>query len=138
MTPDRSARVIVELLRSGQSVQFRARGSSMWPTIPSRSRIEIIPCAGTALAIGELGAFERNGQVIVHRVLRVGVEGVLFGGDSRRADDGVITHEQVLGRARVIERRRLRWRLPTLRHVVWLGRALSKRVVSWGASRATK
>ena len=38
---DWPARMILELLRSGETVQFRARGRSMWPAIPSGSRIEV-------------------------------------------------------------------------------------------------
>lgn len=138
MAEDWSARFIIESLRSGQSVVFRARGRSMWPTISSRSRIEVTPCAGSALTTGEIAAFERAGRVLVHRVLGVDGAGVVFGGDSRDATDGHIAHEQVLGRARVVEPRRLRWRLPALRHVVWLCRALSRRAALRGASRAAK
>ena len=122
------ARMIIELIRSGQSVQFRARGRSMWPAIPSGSRIEVQPCAASELEVGQLAAFERQGQVVVHRVESISAEGVRFAGDSRERGDGVVAREQVLGRARVLERRGLHWRLPRMREVRWLLRALRRRL----------
>lgn len=131
-----AARVIIELLRSGQAVEFRARGRSMWPAIPSGSRVEITPCAPAELEVGELAAFERSGQVVVHRVQRKSGAGIHFAGDSRAAADGCIAAADVLGRARVIARRPLRLRMPNLWHLRWLWRA-ALRGLGRGA-RATK
>jgi hypothetical protein len=124
MPPITPARVIIELLRSGRSVQFRARGSSMWPAVPSGSQVEVIPCEPTELAVGELAAFERDGKVVVHRVEGQSSDGVFFAGDSRGAGDGCVAPDRVLGRARVVARRRLRLRLPSLWHLRSLWRAL--------------
>jgi hypothetical protein len=124
MPPISPARVIIELIRSGQSVEFRARGGSMWPAIPSGSRVEVTPCSPDELEVGELGAFERGGEVVVHRVQGSSPEGVFFAGDSRDAGDGCVAPARVLGRARVIARRRLRLRLPGLWHLRSLWRAL--------------
>jgi hypothetical protein len=120
------ARVIIELLRSGQPVQFQARGSSMWPAIPSGSRVEVVPCAPAELEVGELAAFERAGEVVVHRVQGRSPAGIQFAGDSRAAADGCINTADVLGRARVIERRPLRVRVPSLWHLRWLWRAVPR------------
>jgi len=122
-----AARVIIELVRSGQSVQFRARGSSMWPTIPSRSRVEVSPCPVSELQVGQIAAFERAGQIVVDRVQRISPEGVFFAGDSRDAGDGCIAPAHVLGRARVVERRELHFRLPGRWHLRWLWRTLVRR-----------
>jgi hypothetical protein len=129
------ARVIIELLRSGQSVQFRARGSSMWPSIPSGSRVEVTPCAAAELEIGELAAFERRGEIVVHRVHGKSPEGVFFAGDSRETSDGCIAETDVLGRARVLARRRLRLRIPSFWHLSALWRALLRPRASWLAKR---
>jgi len=126
MPPISPARVIIELLRSGQPVQFQARGSSMWPAIPSGSRVEVIPCAPAELTVGELAAFERAGEVVVHRVQGNSRAGIHFAGDSKAAADGCIATEDVLGRARVIERRPLRLRIPSLWHLRWLWRAVPR------------
>jgi hypothetical protein len=129
------ATVIVELLRSGRSVQFRARGSSMWPSIPSGSRVEVTPCAAAELEIGELAAFERRGEVVVHRVQGKSPEGVFFAGDSRETSDGCVSQTDVLGRARVVTRRRLRPRIPSVWHIRALWRALlrprASRLAEW-------
>jgi len=135
---DYPARLIIELLRSGQSVRFRARGSSMWPAIPSGSRIEVQPCAVSELEVGQLAAFEREGQVVVHRVQSVTPEAVHFLGDSLERGDGCIASERVLGRARVLERRRIHWRLPRRGEVRRLWRVLQRRLWSkaWSRGRA--
>jgi hypothetical protein len=104
--------MIIELLRSGQPARFIARGGSMWPSVPARSQIEVEPCAPAALRVGQLGAFERQGQVVVHRVLRITAEGIQFRGDNLDHPDGIISPSQVLGRARVVARRRWRVRWP--------------------------
>ena len=130
MMGDYPTRMILELLRSGQSVRFRARGSSMWPAIPSGSQVEVEPCQAAELEVGQIGAFERQGSVVVHRVTSITPEGVHFSGDSRERGDGWIAREQVLGRARVLERRRIRWRLPRRSEVRWLWRVLWRRLRS--------
>jgi hypothetical protein len=126
--PALPARMIIGLLRSGQSVCFRARGRSMWPSIPSGSRIEVSPCPVAALEVGQVAAYEREGHVVVHRIERISPEGLHFAGDSLATRDGCIPRQQVLGRARVLERRRLRLRLPSRHELRWLGRALLRRL----------
>jgi hypothetical protein len=99
-------------LRAGASVELPARGGSMWPLVPSRSRLEIEGCPTAALAVGQLAAFERHGRVVVHRVTRVTPDGVHCQGDNLDQPDGIIAPGQILGRARVVARRRLRARWP--------------------------
>lgn len=125
---DWSARIIIELLRSGQSVCFRARGRSMWPSIPSGSRVEVCPCPVSELEVGQVAAYEHDGRVVVHRIERITPEGLHFAGDSLARRDGCIASQQVLGRARVLERRRLHLRLPSRQELRWLGRALLRRL----------
>lgn len=124
--PDRSAALIIELLRTGKPARFKARGGSMWPMIPGGSLVEVTP--GTPKAAGELVAFERAGQVVIHRVLRIMVEGVVTRGDALDATDGVIARSRVLGTARVLERRRSRVRMPSLRELRIALRAAWRRV----------
>jgi phage repressor protein C with HTH and peptisase S24 domain len=110
--PDWSAALTIELLRAAEPVRFRARGGSMWPAIPGGSLVEVTP--GAPRSAGELVAFERAGRVVLHRVLRITAEGVVAQGDALEQADGMILHEHVLGTARVIERRGLRWRRPSV------------------------
>jgi hypothetical protein len=110
-------RITLDLVRSGQTVSFVARGGSMWPTIPSGTVLEIVPCAAAALRQGEVAAFERNGTVVVHRVVRVGADAVRFRGDALPDPDGDIPFERVLGRARLVHRRPLKLRWPRPFHL---------------------
>ena len=115
--------MVIARLRSGERVQLHTRGRSMWPALPSRSRVQVEPCAAAELRAGEVAAFERGGKVIVHRVQQVSAAGVYFAGDSLKFGDGCIAFAQVLGRVRVLERRPLRWRLPQrsdARRLWWL------------------
>lgn len=104
--------MILELLRSGQSARFIARGGSMWPSVTAGSQIEVEPCPAAQLRVGQLAAFEHQGQVIVHRVTRIAPEGLRFRGDNLDRADGLVDPSQVLGRARVVARRRWRVRWP--------------------------
>ena len=125
--PDRATRLLIELLRAGETVRFRALGCSMWPAIPSRSLLEVRPSEGGALAAGQLAAFERDGRVVVHRVTAVGSEHVELRGDALERGDGKIPRACVLGRAHVLLRRPLRLRLPDLRHLRLVLGALARR-----------
>lgn len=124
--PDWSAALIIELLRGGEPVRFRARGGSMWPAIPGGSLVEVTPEAPRSA--GELVAFEREGRVVIHRALRITEEGIVAQGDALENADGVVPAERVLGTARVLERRRLNARLPSASELKIVARALWRRV----------
>ncbi len=126
-TPDWATRIILELLRSGETVRFHARGHSMWPLIPSDSRVEVRPSEAGELRVGQIAAFERQGRVIVHRVHAVEPERIALAGDALKRGDGYVPRGDVLGRAHVLRRRPLQLRLPRPRHLRILVRALSRR-----------
>ena len=121
MTP---ARVIVELARAGKPVSFVARGGSMWPAIRSGSLVELRPCDPRSLEDGDLAGFERDGEVVVHRVVGRGEGTLTFRGDALPHADGAVALERVLGRARVLRARPLRLRWPGAVHLVRIARAL--------------
>ncbi len=120
--------MIVELLRSGETVQFNARGLSMWPAITSKSRILVQPCLPAELRVGQIAAFERDGRIVVHRVERVSHAGVHFSGDTLERGDGCIANENVLGRATILARRPLVWQLPQWAHARLIWRLLRRRL----------
>jgi hypothetical protein len=126
-SPDWATRIILELLRSGETVRFQARGHSMWPTIPSHSRIEVRPSEAAELRVGQIAAFERQGCLVVHRVRGVSAERIEFAGDALKHGDGSVAREAVLGRAHLLRRRPLSLQLPKPRHLRILMRALSRR-----------
>jgi hypothetical protein len=116
--------LIIELLRAGRPVRFRARGGSMWPAVPGGSLVEVTPCPGRMPGAGELCAFERDGSVVVHRVVQETPGGLELRGDALARSDDEVRRADVLGHARVIERRPLELRLPSARDARVLGRAL--------------
>ena len=78
--------------------------------------------------MGQLAAFERGGQLVVHRVTRMTAQGVQLHGDNRERSDGWLAPEQVLGRASVLERRRLHLRWPRRGELLRAARALLRRL----------
>jgi len=117
--------VVIELARAGQAVSFVARGGSMWPAVRSGAVVELTPCDPHTLAIGELAAYEREGQVVLHRVEGRRGEGSLgFRGDCLPGRDGDVPLDRVLGRARVVRQGRLHLRWPTRSHLVRAVRAV--------------
>ncbi|MEZ4392508.1 MAG: S24/S26 family peptidase [Polyangiales bacterium] len=107
-----AVRAIVAALRDGQTVRWVVRGGSMWPAIPDGSEVEVTPCAASDLRVGEVAAFCRGGALVVHRVIARSGDGLRFRGDSLRRDDGLVPPGEVLGRAKVLRRARLRWTRP--------------------------
>jgi hypothetical protein len=126
-SPDWATRIILELLRSGETVRFHARGHSLWPTIPSHSRIEVRPSEAAELRVGQIAAFERQGRVVVHRVRAVSAERIGFACDALKQGDGSVARAAVLGRAHLLRRRPLSFLLPRPRHLRILMRVLSRR-----------
>jgi len=118
------ARVIVELARARKTVSFVAQGGSMWPAIRSGSVVEIAPCDPVSLEVGDLAAYERDGRVVVHRIIGRGERALRFRGDALPSADGEVALDRVLGRARVVRQRRLRLRWPTARHLARVLRAV--------------
>lgn len=119
MTP---ALYLIDALRAGETVRFVARGTSMWPSIRDGATVEVVPCPARELRTGDVGAFEREGQVVVHRVLATMGERLRFAGDGLRMADGIVCSEQVLGRARVIRQPALHARWPSRRHAAVMAR----------------
>jgi hypothetical protein len=127
-TVDWATRIILELLRSGETVRFGARGHSMWPTIPSYSQLEVRPSEAADLRVGQIAAFERHGRVVVHRVRHIDADTVELAGDALQRSDGPIPRAAILGRAHVLRRRPLRLQLPRPRHLRILWRAVTRRL----------
>lgn len=121
-----AAAAAIERLRAGRSTELTARGVSMRPFLAEGDRILLDPCAAAALRPGDLVAFEREGALIVHRVLSVSRSS----GRVLEKGDGLVTvtalrPEQALGRARSVRTDGTRVLLRTGRHralAPWLAR----------------
>jgi signal peptidase len=111
--------IVLELwedLRSREGpFHFIMRGFSMWPAAPDGSLLAVDPSARSRLAPGDLVTFRRGPKVITHRVFAVAADGaVATWGDTSQLPDGMISPQDILGRATVIERAPLfsRWWIP--------------------------
>lgn len=103
--------------------RFTVRGGSMWPAIRDGARVEVTPCTPDALRPGEIAAFARGGQIVVHRVVERTDRGFVFRGDALAGDDPWVSADAVLGRARVIDHPDWTPRLPRVRDAALLLRA---------------
>lgn len=98
-----------ELLRSGQSIRFRALGVSMQPTIASGEMLTVEPVNPADIRCSEIILFRsRRRGLTAHRVLRIershGVTRFVLKGDSCATPDEPIESEQILGRVVYVER----------------------------------
>jgi hypothetical protein len=113
---------------------FVMHGVSMWPAVPDGSILAVRPCRSRELAPGQMVTFRRQGTVVTHRVIEVGLDGqVLAWGDSVLARDAPIDPADVLGAATLMRRGPLRGPAPVR---VALRRVLA--VFARAAARAAK
>ena len=95
--------VVVAHLRGGRPTGLRVRGRSMYPFLVPGQTVLLEPCGARSLRRGDLGAFERDGRVILHRVLAVQGESgtVTEKGDNVRRGE-VVDAGQIIGRATAV------------------------------------
>lgn len=117
------------LLADGYAIRFRARGTSMLPSIADGEAIIVEPILNGSIRRGDILLYssERRG-VTAHRVVKIERAGngeaarLTLRGDASTSADAPIAATEVLGRVRAVERdgrslkldgrrARLRWRL---------------------------
>jgi uncharacterized protein YkvS len=90
-----------EELAKGRAVHLPAKGLSMWPSIWPKTILSIEQKAFTDIEVGEVIAFERNLQFVVHRVVKKsvyqGLQIVYTRGDSNWHLDELISDAQYIG-----------------------------------------
>lgn len=98
-----------EILASGRSLRFRARGRSMRPFVYDGDILEMGPLQADSLRVGDIVMITNaHGGLVVHRVIRL--EGraqeltLQTQGDANRTPDGEIPIDQALARLARIER----------------------------------
>lgn len=100
---------LVQLLTAGKTVEIMPQGNSMYPLlIPGRDRVVLAPFIRQHEKIrrGDVLLFRREQSILVlHRVCRVGKDGVYFVGDNQRVVEGPIPTHQIVGRAVAFVRR---------------------------------
>ena len=99
----------------------------MWPSVRAGAWVDIVPTLFSKLRPGDVAAFERNGTLVVHRIVTIEGDHAVFAGDSLRHSDGAIPASRVLGRVEVVAQKGLSLRLPGRWHLRALWRALSRR-----------
>ncbi len=105
---------------------FKARGTSMLPSIPDGSLVHVYPVQRSITAGDVVLAHYRNDEWLCHRVIRVSRGGlVLTKGDFNRCMDEPISRWDVVGRVEYVVTPWGSWR--SLNRPPWrtLGKALS-------------
>ncbi len=110
-----------EILASGSTLRFRARGGSMRPFIQDGDLLEIHPLLDRPVRVGDILLFRyAQHPLLVHRVVRVAPPssldpspGFITQGDAVLRPDGCIPAQAVLGWVASIERRGRLRRLDT-------------------------
>ncbi|MCJ7442334.1 MAG: signal peptidase I [Thermoanaerobaculaceae bacterium] len=101
--------VVTDLLSRGHSVRFRAKGSSMHPTIREGEAITVAPARPAAIRRGDVILYRSARGVIAHRVAGVerGPDGApvfVPRGDASATCDEPVSESAVLGAVVSVER----------------------------------
>jgi signal peptidase len=87
------------LLQAGYSIEFRASGSSMYPTIKDGEMITVQPIEISKIKIGDIVLYRTQTGVIAHRVVHVKRPNQLFlCGDASNSFDAPVMPQQILGK----------------------------------------
>lgn len=92
---------IESLLKAGACIQIHPQGYSMYPFIDPR-RDEVVLAGiedGSALRCGDVVLYRReNGMLVLHRIYKIGQDGLYLLGDHQTAIEGPVRREQVKGK----------------------------------------
>lgn len=92
-----------EALEKAGRARMRARGSSMRPSISDGDFLVIRRCAAGELLIGDIAACEREGSLVIHRLVGGTGSGLVLKGDALGRPDAPVPPGNLLGRVEVIE-----------------------------------
>lgn len=133
---------IEPLLKAGACIQIYPQGYSMYPFIDPR-RDEVVLAGieeGSALRRGDVVLYRReNGMLVLHRIYKIGQDGLYLLGDHQTAIEGPVRREQVKGKmtGMVRDGRYMDVGNPGYRmlSVVWLFLRPARRVIMVPAAR---
>ena len=133
---------IEPLLKAGACIQIYPQGYSMYPFIDPR-RDEVVLAGieeGSALRRGDVVLYRReNGMLVLHRIYKIGQDGLYLLGDHQTAIEGLVRREQVKGKmtGMVRDGRYMDVGNPGYRmlSVVWLWLRPARRVIMVPAAR---
>jgi signal peptidase I len=101
--------IVSEVLGRGNSVRFRAKGTSMHPTIREGEVVTVEPVQPAGIRRGDIILYRSGRGVFAHRVVRVtrrvgGSVALLLRGDASQTCDEPVKGSAVLGRVVAVER----------------------------------
>lgn len=133
---------IEPLLKAGACIQIYPQGYSMYPFIdPRRDEVVLADIEeGSALRRGDVVLYRReNGMLVLHRIYKIGQDGLYLLGDHQTAIEGPVRREQVKGKmtGMVRDGRYMDVGNPGYRmlSVVWLWLRPARRVIMVPAAR---
>ena len=109
----------VDLLRRGERLRIKTRGSSMTPFLRDGDTAVVSPVVVTNVKVGDVICYEAPaGKLFVHRVIAREADGFVAKGDAltirervhRTAVVGTVTAIERDGRLRTLDSRAARWR----------------------------
>jgi polysaccharide export outer membrane protein len=128
------------LLQSGYSIEFRATGSSMYPTIKDGEMITVRPATISGIKTGDIVLYRNQTGVIAHRVVYV-TDRLHMCGDASNTFDAPVMPHQILGK--VISTKRKGRKILLNKGVIrviraWLIQMLAILLISFSASADEK
>jgi len=101
---DLAVPLALDVLARGESLWVREASPSMTPLIRPGDELRLAPFAGRPPALGQLVAYRRGAQLVVHRVLAVADGAVVTKGDALASPDPPVFPHEVVARAVAIRR----------------------------------
>ena len=87
-----------EHLRKGYALRAITSGRSMWPVIRSGSEVEIVPCDGDDVVLGDVVLVRSVNGLVLHRVVSLLPSRLILRGDALTRRDQPVSRASVLGR----------------------------------------
>lgn len=91
-------KVIMDLLKEGNVVEVPVYGISMFPFFMPGTIVRVRAASLKEVQLGDVIFFESRGKLILHRVVKKGVNGLQCKGDSLLNYDAAIDFGQFMGR----------------------------------------
>lgn len=90
---------IENLLKQGQTVQFKPQGYSMYPLfVPGRDSAVVAPVDPARLKRGDVVLYRRDGSILVlHRIWKCEGDQFYLVGDNQKEIEGPLRPDQMLG-----------------------------------------